>query len=457
MEDSTNTKDSSSPVSLRRQYDGAADEATSTTSRSPSFCRDAQLSFLSDQNTSSYLISLEQEMKQEKERYPGASSWAPAEERLFEILFMRQDLPMLPTTWDVDLRGVPISDAIFQTSDEFPPIIYAHQKDFRATMALTRLIDLTAKTRTTIQSGLRSKVSHLIKREIDKYLNWAAQDGDYLHLRIVPNTMTEVIDTTMPEDEITKYIQNRMGSLAKLQREFLREDRNPQFWNVLKPSIIASPMIKVEPDDASPSLNSWPMPIKRRLDSHLHVDEHSLETPSRVIKVEPGLEKLHLLPSPGSIDVDELLQSHEEGRKDSKRKPPGKKTKNKTTKGKETATPPTQLANPTPAASPPRSPSPPSSLDEPRTPSQHTYRRHPPVVYGLFIINTSVLLLTTDSAKGPDAYVSYQVQVDFQDEHQSVWNALTIAIAVCLARDELRTRAGDFEELPCLEDSDPDA
>jgi hypothetical protein len=28
---------------------------------------------------------------------------------------------------------------------------------------------------------------------------------------------------------------------------------------------------------------------------------------------------------------------------------------------------------------------------------------------------------------------------------------------VCLARDELRTRASDFEELPCVEDSDPDA
>lgn len=105
----------------------------------------------------------------------------------------------------------------------------------------------------------------------------------------------------------------------------------------------------------------------------------------------------------------------------------------------------------------PRSPPSPSSPDEPRTPSTQTYRRHPPVVYGLFILNTSVLVLTTDSSKGDDAYVSFHVQVDFQDEQQGIWNALTVATAVCLARDELRTRVGDFEELPCLEESDPDA
>ncbi|EEU40215.1 uncharacterized protein NECHADRAFT_90876 [Fusarium vanettenii 77-13-4] len=381
-------------------------------SRSPSFCLDAQLSFLSEENDSYYLKSLEAEMKQEKERYPGASSWAPAEERLFEILFMRQDLPMLPPTWDVDLRGVPLSDVIFKTSDDFPPIIYAHSKDFRATLALTRLIDLTAKARVSIQSGLRRKVSHLIKRELDKYISWAAQDADYAHLRIVPNIMTEVVDTTMSEYDITEYIQGRMRSLAKLQREFLREDSNPQFWDVLKPSIMASPMIKVEPDDCSPAMGRWSASTEIRRNSHLCISELSPATPcpGGKVKVEPELESPRIA----------------------------------------------QAKTPSREASPTRSLSPPSPV-EPQTPPKYTYRRHPPVVYGLVILNTSVLLLTTDSSKGSDAYVSFQVQIDFQEENQSVWNALTIAIAVCLARDELRTRVGDFEELPCLSESDPDA
>ncbi|KAI8689819.1 hypothetical protein LRP88_13882 [Fusarium phalaenopsidis] len=422
-------------------------------SRSPSFCLDAQLSFLFEENDSHYIKSLEAEMKQEKERYPGASGWAPAEERLFEILFMRQDLPMLPPTWDVDLRGVPLSDVIFKTSDDFSPIIYAHSKDFRATLALTRLIDLTAKARVSIQSGLRRKVPHLIKRELDKYISWAAQDADYAHLRIVPNIMTEVVDTTMSEHDITEYIQGRMRSLAKLQREFLREDSNPRFWDVLKPSIMASPMIKVEPDDCFPALARWSASTERRRNSRLCINELSPETPcpDGKVKFEPELESPRL----GGVDVDKLIQHHKKGRKkmaDSRRE----KNKQKPAETKKSTKPPAQTKTPSREASPTRSHSPPSPV-EPQTPPKYTYRRHPPVVYGLFILNTSILLLTTDSSKGSDAYVSFQVQIDFQEENQSVWNALTIAIAVCLARDELRTRAGDFEELPCLSESDPDA
>ncbi|KAF4964033.1 hypothetical protein FZEAL_10894, partial [Fusarium zealandicum] len=364
MEQNNQTKDSLSPPTRHQQYDEATDQGTHKASRSPSFSRDTQLSSLSEENESSYFMTIEEEMKHEKERYPGASSWAPAEERLFEILFMRQDLPMLPSTWDVDLRGVPISDVIFKTSDDFPPIVYAHSKHFRATMALTRLIDLTAKARTSIQSGLRTKVSQLIKREMDKYLSWAAQDADYAHLRIVPNIMTEVIDTTMPEDTITEYIQNRMRSLAKLQREFLREDRNPQFWDILKPSIMSSPMIKIEPDDdsSSSSLGKWSKPIKRRRDPFIHVDELSSETPTRdrAVKVEPELKRLRLYRGPNGVDVDELIQFHEEGRKDSRRK-----SEVRIKEIEQTIMVQGEGSSPASTSSSPRSPSPPSPPAEP--------------------------------------------------------------------------------------------
>ena len=79
----------------------------------------------------SFQDDLYEQMQEEKIRYPGASGWAPAEERLFEILFMRQDLPMLPSNWDIDFSTVPISETVFHTSEEHPPIIYAHQKEFR--------------------------------------------------------------------------------------------------------------------------------------------------------------------------------------------------------------------------------------------------------------------------------------------------------------------------------------
>lgn len=49
----------------------------------------------------------------EKQRYPGASAWAPDEEHLFKTLFQRAERPLLPAHWDVDLRGIPVQDSIF--------------------------------------------------------------------------------------------------------------------------------------------------------------------------------------------------------------------------------------------------------------------------------------------------------------------------------------------------------
>ena len=87
------------------------------------------------------------------------------------------------------------------------------------------------------------------------------------------------------------------------------------------------------------------------------------------------------------------------------------------------------------------------------------YRRRPPVIYGLFIVHTVVLVLTVDSAKAaPDeAQVSYHVEVNFNSPYQGVWNALTVAIPVCMARDDLRSRLADFPVLGHAEESDPDA
>ncbi|OLN88011.1 hypothetical protein CCHL11_00475 [Colletotrichum chlorophyti] len=85
------------------------------------------------------------------------------------------------------------------------------------------------------------------------------------------------------------------------------------------------------------------------------------------------------------------------------------------------------------------------------------YNRRPPVIYGLFVVNSSVMVLTIDSAKdGDDAYVSYQVEVGFSKRGQAVWNAITIAIVVCLARDAMMEMKKHFEPI-FGGDSDPDA
>ncbi|KAG5974951.1 hypothetical protein E4U55_007963 [Claviceps digitariae] len=290
------------------------------------------------------------ELELEKKRYPGASTWAPDEERLFEILFQRAERPIVPGHWEVDFRGIPVLDSVFSIDDdgkdESRAIVYSRSgKDFQ---------DLTSSVRTTVQSGLREKASPLIKKSLDKYLSWAAEDGGYAHLRYVPNMITAVLDVRLGEAEITSLMEKRMRALAFLQREYLRVDRDDDFFAAM---------------------------------------EQGKEGPATL--VDKFLRKM---------TADDAGDAQGDGDED----------------------------------------------------NQIVYRRKPPVVYGLFVLQSSVFLLTVDSAKGLDAYVSFHVDMHFMDRHQSVWNALTVAIAVCLARDQLATRLDDFEELPDVQDSESD-
>ncbi|KAK7397955.1 hypothetical protein QQX98_012672 [Neonectria punicea] len=434
----------SSQATPRPKQESAARGGSGAMSKSPSLPLEKPLGGSQEEDQKAFEAYIREQMEQEKTRFPGASGWAPAEVRLFEILYMRQDLPMLPRTWNIDFSGVPISDVVFETSEEFPPIIYAHSKDFRATSSLMRLMGLTSKVRAQLQTGFRRKVPGLIKCELGTYLSWAAQDGDFAHLRIVPNFITEVIDTTMEEAKITVYIQDRMRALARLQREFLRVDKDPQFWDVVKPNIMVSPQVKLEPEDDTPTMDSWPRTMAGRHHSALEPDELSAETPTRnrAVKLEDTPKSRRLFPCTATTAGDELGEYTLEDKHDA------------VIKTEDHKTPEAENEQTRNSSSPGSSPSP---NGRPQTPTRPNYRRHPPVVYGLFIINTTVLLLTVDASLDDSAYVSFHVQADFADQNQSVWNALTVAIAVCLARDELMSRISDFEELPVVVDSDPDA
>lgn len=357
------------------------------------------------------------ELEEEKRSYPGASTWAEEEEQLFEILFKRGDIPLVPAHWDVDFRGIPVVESIFSTTDDMPPIIYSRSIDkefqgihqvtfavkpqltnnFTATMALIRLIDLTSSVRTTVQSGLRQKAPQLIKKSLDKYVAWAAEDGGYSNLRIVPNITTAVMDAELGEKGITSTIERRMRALAMTQREFLRVDRDESFWDVS------------EVENAA-KRTDWPD-----------------------LLVEKYMKRIEEQTAAASKDGS--CQNT---------------PRQRSTSPKDTA--PTRESTRSPDAHGLVS-------DETHQPPLTTveYRQKPPVVYGLFILRTSVFVLTVDSAKGDSAYVSFHVDMHFMDRHQSVWNALTAAIAVCLARDQLVERMDEFDELPAREESGSEA
>lgn len=302
-------------------------------------------------------------------------------------------------------------------------------------MALLRLVDLTSSVRTTCQSGLRRKAPALIKKGIAHFLNWAAEDGGYKFLKYVPNIVVEAIDSDMEEGGITRIMQRRMRALARMQREFLRVDRDPRFWDV----------------DEQRARDSSLSPDELLLAKYTLEDEESTSDEWRSatdedapVKIEEGTKSQSDIPSlaPGA---DGEPKDNGDDKAAANGEPP------KATEGKQK----------------PKSPERPSSQDADTdpdatitaasSPSTTQYRRPPPVVYGLFILRTSVFLLTVDAAKGETAYVSFHVDVHFMDRQQSVWNALTVAIAVCLARDELMARVADFEPADAVVESDPDA
>lgn len=337
---------------------------------------------------------------------------------------------------------------------------------------------MTSDVRATSQSGFRKRVPNIIKDGLDQLISWSALDGGYANLKTVPNIFVEIVDLGDKRgdkkddklDHITEYMQTRMKNLAQLQREFYKSDRSPDFWTDTSPRLMNSKLTivalqaaitrrklfqKVSGDDGDESNG-----VGEREES---VDIGSdLGTPTPVV---PSIEIIP--PSEGSASrkrprPDENLLGAEQRRRETKRLKPARTE----VEGEATEPDNPDRVERERSDSAERAVAPSSG---PKTPQRarrrdsldvnpgRDRRTKPPVVYGLFILNTSVFVLTVDSAKGRKAYVSYLVDVDFIDSHQSVWNALTVALTACLARDSMRTRLDEFENMEEEVDSDPDA
>ena len=329
-----------------------------------------------------------------------------------------------------------------------------------------RLIDLTLKVRTTSQSRLRHRIAGIIKEGIDQFLGWAAEDGGYADLKIVPNILTEAIDAkTMRANHITDYMQYRMKAMVQLHREFWRVDRDPDFWQAIEPWIM-------NPDN---SLHPLLLEKARRVYKKLTTLEGGKSIPDELAsdiditppKTAAGAKRIRVANSP-TAETDELAASPGD-RESKKQKMAAQDDRDRDLEkqdyevNQKSHSSKTNLASLVVRESPLSKDAKPSNADKsplrrsPENEGDIKFRRTPPVVYGLFILNTSVFLLTADSAKGDDPYVSFHVEMDFLDRHQSVWNALTVAIAACMARDELMSRTEFFEALPEVQESDPDA
>lgn len=262
------------------------------------------------------------------------------------------------------------------------PFVYEILTVVTAATALIRMVHLTSKVRTLIQTGQRDKVSSAIQRELEEYAKWAAQDGGYDSIDIVPNLIIDAVDISESSDRIEQYMQTQMRSLAAKQRDYWRIERSGDD-EARKQSKLPSKALTPGPDPSSSSAER--------------------ETPASSQPAANGAPELHETP-----EKEPLIK--------------------------------------------------PEGTEELSEKLELVFTQRPPVIYGMFVVHHSVLILSVDSSKeGDEEYVSYQVESSFNAKHQGVWNAITMAIIICLARDRMITMANDFVQLVGCPDSDPDA
>lgn len=325
----------------------------------------------------------------------------------------------------------------------------------------------------------------MIKDGLHRFLTWAAEDGGYRHLRVVPNIIVEVVDASMQQHAISELMQGRMRALGRLQREFLRADRDPQqFWDGLEASDAVEYLTPVKPraaaaldeknGDYKEPEERKPIITKRK---DLLLQQYLSRRQDRLAKRYRGgwlsssrgrrgrQRRQHQAQRPSHPHSDDVSMDEEDelasttapctpskDHQAPRRRSGGGFASPATTP----TTEPDELA--TPASDASRSEEVKKGRNfftalfgtgkvkqEEDQDDSVEYRRPLPVVYGLFILNTSVFILTADSALGDTGYVSFHVETDFMEYRQSVWNALTLGLVACQARDELRRRLEDFE------------
>ena len=268
-----------------------------------------------------------------------------------------------------------------------------------ATKALQSVIEAATTVRCTVEAGQSAKAPAYLKKALDEYLDWAAADGGYDHLNVIPNVLVTVVDTNMPGEEISDWMIDQMDALAQRHRDYLRVDKDDGDSDKENRAAKASPPPVTSTLVKDESFRKPPVtPISDKTPRATPPDAHSGK----------GREEEAPLRQQGP-------DSTETAKTDSAPKVPARKT----------------------------------------TPVE--YHEPPPVLYGLFIMRTTVMVLTADAAKdGEDFVASYQVELGFGLRDQALWNAMTVGIIVCQARADMISRAALFSPRVVSDDSDPD-
>ena len=390
-----------------------------------------------------------QRMLLEKENFPGAEKWAEDEERLFEILYLRETTPLMPRHWNIDFMGAPMPENVFEAPEVENTIIRAFSdSEFSVTQAIEKMMYLTGDVIAAFESGLVGKPQKMIHKSLTQFLSTLAHDAGYSHLEIVPNIFVEPVHGLLGE-QITMYMENRMKTLAGLQREFYREDRPVDFWNEAAPAAMS---IRAE---KSRLLHQLLTKKKRTISEALEQEADALDAAMDKLSTGESKSKRRRVGDAPLQDItDEAIrfdavvnaaESATGSTQDSVLRP-GTPVKTKSCQ---------EYGRKVEDEAPTR-PRPPKFTKLTSPSPQGLYKRTPPVIYGLFVMGASVFVLTVDSSEEHDPFVTFHLSLDFSDPEQAVWNALTVGIVGCRARDEISGRLEDFEPKVTEQEVDPD-
>lgn len=286
----------------------------------------------------------------------------------------------------------------------------------------------------------------MVKKALDKFIRWAAEDGGYNHLQYIPNVLVEILDKNTEQADLTSTIEARMNALARLHREALTINQHDS--ENMDMDIEVERQIKAETEASDEQQRQL---LKQRNRSWGKFS-------SRIMSKLLGLIRFRPIIKPEShgetkvIDDDDEEQTAINERKQTA-DCAGVKMEEEDEK---LSIKPECFEDDISMTDIPLAQA--MLSQSPLLPSPLLFRRTPPVIYGFFIYTSTVLLFTVDSSKDESSMnLSLHLDMEFEDRGQSVWNALTVAIVACLARDDMMTRMDDFEEKIVVEESDVDA
>ncbi|KAJ8124671.1 hypothetical protein O1611_g8970 [Lasiodiplodia mahajangana] len=175
------------------------------------------------------------------------TAWRLEQIYLNTILNARNKFTLMPSTWRMHFRGIPLPDSLFYVktkSKSIRPRIYARtdRLEYRGAMALRKLIDVHSRIQDIrdheaatkdseelneddkkgIIKNLSADIGKQLRRALDQALEWSRQDGgldayeDQLPSNVRIMELKSITTADEPESEVK--IQNEMSILAEQWR-----------------------------------------------------------------------------------------------------------------------------------------------------------------------------------------------------------------------------------------------